>query len=80
LERRHALYYLALAETAEPEMLGPRQRAWLRCLEKEHDNLQRAMDWSVDLEELETGLRLMGALLEFWYVRCYVSEGRRRLT
>src|SRR5947207_102316 len=38
----HALYFLALAERAEPELRGAGQAEWLNRLETEHDNLRAA--------------------------------------
>lgn len=77
-QRAHALYYLALAEKAEPELEGPQQAWWLERLEQEHENLQAALRWS--LEQVEDGreiaLRLSSALRRFWLVRGYFSEGR----
>jgi non-specific serine/threonine protein kinase len=72
--RRHAAFFLALAE--EAELLGPRQGEWLERLEMEHDNLRAALSWALGQEEAELGLRLGGALGEFWHLRGYLSEGR----
>ena len=46
--RRHALYYLALAERAEPELLAANQGEWLNRLETEHANLRAALDWATE--------------------------------
>jgi non-specific serine/threonine protein kinase len=75
MRRRHAELFLALAEEAEPELLGARQAYWLPRLEEEHDNLRGALRWSIDREEIETAQRLAGALTQFWYTRGYLSEG-----
>jgi predicted ATPase/DNA-binding SARP family transcriptional activator len=78
-KRRHARYYLELSERAEPQLRGPQQIAWMERLEREHDNLRSALDWS-RLHDAEMGLRIAGNLWWFWDVRGYHSEGRRRLT
>jgi non-specific serine/threonine protein kinase len=72
---RHALFFLALAEEVEPKINTADRRRWLERLEVEHDNLRAALAWSRE-EEGETGLRLAGALLWFWFHRGYLSEGR----
>jgi predicted ATPase/class 3 adenylate cyclase len=79
LKGRHAGYFLALAEQAEPELRGPRQYEWLECLESEHDNLRAAFTWLLEDTEIESGLRLAVALRRFWHVRGYFEEGRRWL-
>ena len=84
-QARHATYYRALAEQAEPELTGAHQSEWLDRLEQENDNLRAALAWSLSdrPERTETddplGLRLAVALWRFWWVRGYFSEGRRWL-
>src|SRR5262249_57100506 len=72
-------WFLALAERAEPELTGDRQREWLDRLEAEIDNLRAALAWSLESGPAEAGLRLVGALGWLWNVRDYWSESRRWL-
>src|SRR6266699_148634 len=75
----HALYYLTLAEEAEPELRGPQQVVWLERLEREHDNLRAVLQWFLERGEvgdnIEMALRLAGALWWFWEFRDHWSEG-----
>jgi predicted ATPase/DNA-binding SARP family transcriptional activator/DNA-binding CsgD family transcriptional regulator len=75
---RHAEFFLALAEEAEPQLKGPHQVEWLDRLETEHDNLRAALSWALG-RELDLGARMAGALCLFWYTRGYLSEGRTYL-
>jgi len=75
----HARYYLALAEEAKPRLTTAEQMRWLDLLETEHNNLRAALRWSLQIEDVETTLRLAGALWRFWYVRGHLSEGMRWL-
>jgi predicted ATPase/DNA-binding CsgD family transcriptional regulator len=75
--RRHALYYLALAERAAPELYGANQSRELLRLETEHDNLRAALQWSLETDETaETSFRFIGSLARFWEVKAHFSEGR----
>jgi predicted ATPase len=75
LRRRHARYYLALAERAESELQGSRQVAWLARLEVEHANMRAALAWFAAFDAA-SGLTLANALHTFWWVRCHLAEGR----
>jgi predicted ATPase len=80
VRRRHADYYLALAEAAEPQLGGPQQVTWLNRLEVEHDNLRAALAWSKATEGgAELGLRLAAAVFGFWWKRGHMLEGRHWL-
>jgi predicted ATPase/DNA-binding SARP family transcriptional activator len=52
VRRRHAEYYLALAEDAELRLLGMHQAEWLARLEREYENLLAALIWSKQALEI----------------------------
>jgi predicted ATPase/DNA-binding CsgD family transcriptional regulator len=75
IQRAHATYYLRLAEEAELKLIGLEQGAWLKRLEREHENLRAALQWWMDHGESEMALRLGGALFRFWWMDGNVREG-----
>ncbi len=75
-QRRHAAFFLALANESGPESRGPRQVEWFDRLEREHDNFRAALQSSLQRRDAETALRLAGALTRFWNVHCHWTEGR----
>ncbi len=77
MRRRHAAFFLALAERAEPELRGPDQVEWLNWLDRENDNLRAAMGWALSTGEVETAARMGLALWLFWWHHGPHSEGRR---
>ena len=79
VRERHAGYYLALAEEAEPELKGERQVAWLERLERERDNLRASMDWLLGRGRSEEAARFGWALWLFWGIRAHFAEGRRSM-
>ena len=79
LQRQQAVYYLALAEAAEPVLRGPQQALWLARLETEHDNLRTVLSWAQARGAVELGVRLAVALGPFWQLRDHDREGRHWL-
>ena len=81
LRRRHAEYFVALAEEAEPHLRkdSEESREWLDRLDPEHDNVRAALDELDTSGEGELVLRLAGAVWWFWDARNLLVEGRRRL-
>jgi predicted ATPase/transcriptional regulator with XRE-family HTH domain len=78
--RRHALYFVGLAEEANLKVWGPTEESSLDRFDEEHDNLRAAIQWSHSrVDGLEIELRLVGALGRFWEFRSYSVEGRQRI-
>ena len=77
LRRRHAAYFLDLAERSESALTaGGEQGAWIARIEREHDNLRGVLAWCAEAHEAEVELRLVSALRHFWRVRGYLGEAR----
>ena len=72
--KRHADYYLRLAETAAPELTGSGQAEWLERLEMEQENFRAALQNSA--APACARLRLTCALGRFWQIRGYFHEGQ----
>jgi len=76
LRRRHADFFLTLAERAEPELRGARQRQWYARLLADEGNFRAAMTWALEVGEFDLALRLAGALWMFWRLAGLFAEGR----
>jgi len=76
VRRRHAEYYLGLAQQAEIDLPGRDQSHWLARLNRELDNLRTALAWWRDTGEIDTALHLAGMLQWFWYDGGHWTEGR----
>ena len=79
VRRRHAVYFLKLAEEAAPLIQGGKQNEWLDHLEAEHANIRAALTWarSAGDDGVEIGARLCIALHRFFLRRGHWTEGRR---
>ncbi len=82
---RHARHFTAFAERARAKLNTPEHLAALDRLEAEHDNLRAALAWSLETrpaasgERAAIGLRLVQALVGFWYHHGHAAEGRQWL-
>ena len=76
--QRHAEWYLALGEDAEPELIGPRQRQWQDRLEAEVANVHAGIAWGIN-HDPDLALRLLGALRRFWLARRSLGESHQAL-
>jgi predicted ATPase/class 3 adenylate cyclase len=74
VRRRHAEYFLSLAERAEPELRRPEQARWLDRLTAEYPNIRAALEWAATADP-DVELRLAASLEYFWRVRGNASEG-----
>jgi predicted ATPase/serine/threonine protein kinase len=74
IRRRHARFFLAFAERAEPHLLKRDSAIWINRLDEEHDNLRAALRWSV-ANEPQIAARLAAAIKQFWSIRGHLTEG-----
>ena len=80
-QRAHAAYYLVLAEegAANEGAAATGTTGSLEEFELEHENLRAALDWLIETQNVEWGLRLGTAMFRFWETKEHLSEGRSRL-
>lgn len=64
-----------VAEQADPELVGPRQREWLQRLTADYVNLRAALESARRRELSEEGLRLSAALGRYWWSRGEFTAG-----
>jgi predicted ATPase len=77
--RAHAAYCVVLAEEGAGSVTDAESSEWLDRFEVEHDNFRAAIEWLIENEDADWGLRLGLALFRFWEMREYLAEGRDRL-
>jgi predicted ATPase/transcriptional regulator with XRE-family HTH domain len=75
VQQLHAADVSTLAAEAEPYLFTAERGHWLRRLNEEQDNIRAALHFSIDQDDPEVGLRLVGALW-MWFLRRLLVEGR----
>ena len=71
---RHAAYFLSLAEPADAELHGAGQLAWLNRLEIRRGNLNAALSWLTDTDQLGAALHLIWTTWRFWWLHGHAGE------
>lgn len=60
VRKRHAQYYLELAERAEPHLFTAEQKPWLKRLDVERDNFNAALEWLLESDERQSNRQWSG--------------------
>ena len=75
---RHLQHYVAFAETARPQLAGPKQAEWLARIDLERENLLAAHAWCDRADEgAQLGLKLSYFLRPYWLNRGLLGLGHR---
>ena len=76
IERRHAMFFAAFAEDAEPHLVAADADVWLDRVTHEIHNLRAASVWSVRVGEPLVGLRVAASIWRFFQQRSMLHDGR----
>jgi predicted ATPase len=78
LRRQHAHYFAKWVDEMGLKLASPEAGVlWVDLIEEEYDNLRAVLTWSqATPERLELGPGLVFSLLQFWFQRGHISEGR----
>lgn len=78
IRERHLVFFLQLAETAGKSLEGPQQGECLHRLDRDRDNLFAAHRYCDDAADgAVRGLRLVNALMRYWFNRGALLHGQR---
>lgn len=75
----HLDFFLQFTEEAEMKLRGPDRNISVRQLEEERDNIHAALDWALESQNADAGLRLASSTSFFWADRGYIRERIRWL-
>ncbi|WP_309722472.1 NACHT domain-containing protein, partial [Armatimonas sp.] len=77
VQGRHLQYFLAFTRDVNPKLTGPAQKFWYERLEQENGNARTALAFGTTCRgHAEPVQALAGALMKFWWIRGYITEGR----
>ena len=66
--KRHAEFFVTLADDAFDATRGRDQVEWLERLEQDHDNMRAALTWTLEADEHEMAARIAAGLWWFWNI------------
>ena len=66
--RRHAEFFVGLADDAFDATRGPDQVEWFERLEQDHDNLRAALTWAIEADQHEMASRIASGVWWFWNI------------
>ncbi|WP_240434640.1 BTAD domain-containing putative transcriptional regulator [Streptomyces sp. YIM 130001] len=75
-ERAHLVHYRELVRTSDFELRGPGQRAAIRRIEEDYENLRTAMRRALAAGDEDEALCLVHALGWYWWMQDLRSESR----
>ncbi|CAM3796244.1 ATP-binding protein [Deinococcus frigens] len=75
----HTHFFVALAETAGPELYGPNQEHWFGPLSADQANLREATEWCQQHDQPDLMARMQRALWIFGYCRESYTWGLRQI-
>src|SRR3954454_23043760 len=79
VRQRHALQVVALAEAAGPQLRSSALRTWQHVLRSEQENIRTVLRRATDGGDVAVGLRIAGAIWDYWHYWAELREGVRWL-
>jgi predicted ATPase/class 3 adenylate cyclase len=79
MRRVHAAHFADLAERIGPSVRSAQIGTAFDRLERDIGNLRAVLLWSLESGDVDSGLRLAGAIGEFWHQRSHIDEARRAI-
>ena len=71
---RHQEFYVALAESARPDLTSRTGASWRTVLEDDYANIRTAVGWANEAGRREVVVTVVAALLHFWLVSGRAAE------
>jgi predicted ATPase/DNA-binding CsgD family transcriptional regulator/transcriptional regulator with XRE-family HTH domain len=76
VRRRHAQYFADLAIASETGLTGPDAAVWTQRMEIADPDLQLALQWALDNDDIDLGLAAAAGLWRWWLISGRLAQGR----